>query len=344
MTDRIVVAGGAGYIGSHVCVELLAVGKEVLVVDDFSNSSPEALARVEEIAGRKIALLEADLADAAQAEKINAAVAAFRPDGAVHLAGLKAVGESVAEPERYYRVNINAALALVRALDAAGARRIVFSSSATVYGEANPNPVREDAATAPANPYGRTKLFIEEILKDLARADPRWRACNLRYFNPVGAHPSGRIGEDPEGVPNNLFPFIAQTAVGRREKLRIFGKDYPTRDGTGVRDYIHVCDLARGHLAALDYLAGHEDAGAIDVNLGTGVGYSVLEAVEAFARASGRDIPYEFAPRRPGDVAEIYADPSRAARLFGWKAQKTLADMCADHWRWQRDNPDGYRR
>lgn len=341
---RIVVAGGAGYIGSHVCVDLLSAGKSLLVIDDFSNSSPEALTRIKEIAGNgDLDVLRADLADPARQGVVVDRVRAFRPDGAVHLAGLKAVSESVADPMRYYRVNLGAALTLTRALDAADARRVVFSSSATVYGELNANPVTEAGRLGPTNPYGRTKFFIEEMLRDLQRADERWRVCNLRYFNPVGAHPSGRIGEDPNGIPNNLFPFIAQVAVGRREKLQVFGNDYPTCDGTGVRDYIHVVDLARGHRLALDYLAS-AGASAVDVNLGTGKGYSVLEAVAAFKRASNRDIPYEIAPRRDGDVAEIYADASLAKRLFGWRAEKTLEDMCTDHWRWQRENPDGYRR
>lgn len=343
MKRRYVIAGGAGYIGSHVCVDLLARGDSLLVIDDFSNACPEALARVRELGGGELDLIEADLADPARADDIIRAVTAFAPDAAVHLAGLKAVGESVAEPARYYRVNLGATLTLIRAMEAADARSIVFSSSATVYGDLNANPVRETGATGPTNPYGRTKLFIEEMLKDIARADPRWRVVNLRYFNPVGAHPSGRIGEDPNGVPNNLFPFIAQVAVGRREALSVFGDDYPTRDGSGVRDYIHVCDLARGHSAALDHIAAQKDGGAIDVNLGTGVGYSVLEAVAAFKRASNRDIPCRIAPRREGDIAEIYADPERARTLFGWRAEKTLDDMCADHWRWQSQNPDGYR-
>ncbi len=343
MSRRFVVAGGAGYIGSHVAVELSARGDALLVIDDFSNSHPEAIERIRELGGGDVTLLKADLADPAQRDDIVRAVADFRPDGAVHLAGLKAVGESVAEPARYYRVNLGSALTLIAALDAADAKTIVFSSSATVYGEGNANPVDESGKTAPANPYGRTKFFIEEMLKDVARADPGWRVVNLRYFNPVGAHPSGRIGEDPNGVPNNLFPFIAQVAVGKREKLRVFGNDYPTRDGTGVRDYIHVCDLASGHAAALDYLANRKDGCALDVNLGTGRGYSVLEAVAAFKRASNRDIAYEIAPRRDGDIAEIYANADLARNLFGWKAEKGIADMCADHWSWQSRNPDGYK-
>lgn len=340
---RIIVTGGAGYIGSHICVELLKAGGEALVIDNFANSSPVALARVAEIAGAGVELLEADLADAAQEQKIIAAVKAFKPDGAVHLAGLKAVGESVAEPIRYYSVNLPATFALLRALEAADARLVVFSSSATVYGDLNKSPVDETGAVGPTNPYGRTKLFIEEMLKDLARADRRWKVCNLRYFNPVGAHPSGRIGEDPNGVPNNLFPYIAQVAVGRRPTLQIYGADYPTRDGTGVRDYIHVSDLAAGHVAALDYLAREPAPGAVDINLGTGKGVSVFEAIAAFKRASNRDVPFEVTARRSGDIAEIYARPDRAEKLLGWRTERTLEDMCADHWRWQYANPNGYR-
>ncbi|MFQ5562200.1 MAG: UDP-glucose 4-epimerase GalE [Parvularculaceae bacterium] len=342
MSDRIIVTGGAGYIGSHVCVELLTAGAAVLVIDDFSNSSPQALERIEELTQGPVEHLHANLADSADADRIMEAVKKFRPDSAVHLAGLKAVGESVAEPVRYYRVNIGAALTLVRALDSAGVKRLVFSSSATVYGEDAPNPVKETRPTAPVNPYGRTKLVIENMLKDLQHADPEWRIINLRYFNPVGAHPSGRIGEDPKDIPNNLFPFIAQTAVGRREALAVFGDDYPTRDGTGVRDYIHVCDLARGHLAALDYLDRAAPEQTLDVNLGAGRGYSVLEAVKAFEAASGETIPYRIVGRRPGDAAEIFADPGLAEKLFGWRAKLDLNAMCADHWRWQRDNPEGY--
>ncbi len=343
MAQKIVVTGGAGYIGSHVAVELLSAGREILIIDDFSNAHPEAVARINELAPGALKLLERDLADPAHADEVIAAVKAFGAEGAIHLAGLKAVGESVAEPVRYYQTNIGAALTLIRALEAADAKTIVFSSSATVYGELNDNPVKETGKTGATNPYGRTKLYIEEILKDLAAADRDWRIVNLRYFNPVGAHPSGRIGEDPNGVPNNLFPFIAQVAVGRRDKLTVFGDDYPTRDGTGVRDYIHVSDLARGHLAALDYLAELERGDALDINLGTGAGYSVLEAVAAFKRASNRDIPYEIAPRRDGDIAEIYANADLARKLLGWRAEKTIEDMCADHWRWQSNNPDGYK-
>lgn len=342
MTQRIVVAGGAGYIGSHVCVELLARGDALLIIDDFSNSHPEAINRIRELAKGDVDVLKADMADEAARQSIVDAVCKFAPTGAVHLAGLKAVGESVADPARYYRINLGAALTLIEALTAANAKTIVFSSSATVYGEGNANPVDESGSNAPSNPYGRTKFFIEEMLKDLARSDDAWRIVNLRYFNPVGAHPSGRIGEDPYGVPNNLFPFIAQVAVGRRTQLSVFGDDYPTRDGTGVRDYIHVCDLARGHAAALDYLSKPDSGGAIDVNLGTGKGYSVLESIAAFKRASNRDILYEIAPRRSGDIAEIFANAGLAEKLFGWRAEKSLDDMCADHWRWQSQNPNGY--
>ncbi len=343
MAQRVIVTGGAGYIGSHICVELLMSGRDALVIDNFANSNPKALERVAEIAGRKPEILNADLADDGQASVVERAISAFRPDGAIHLAGLKAVGESVSDPMRYYGVNLGATLTLIRALEAAGARAVVFSSSATVYGDRNASPVREDGAMGPANPYGKTKFFIEEILKDLSLADPRWRIANLRYFNPVGAHESGLIGEDPLGVPNNLFPYIAQVAVGRLAKLKVFGGDYPTRDGTGIRDFIHVVDLARGHLAALDYLAGDKAGGAIDINLGTGRGVSVLEAIAAFKRASNRDIPYEIAPRRDGDVAEVFADVKRAQKLLGWRASMTIEDMCTDHWRWQSANPDGYR-
>lgn len=343
MARRIIVTGGAGYIGSHVAVELLNAGDKVLVIDNFANSSPKAIERIAEIAGAGAELVEADLASPADAGRIVAAVKAFRPDGAIHLAGLKAVGESVVEPIRYYSVNLPATFTLIRALEEAEARMIVFSSSATVYGDLNQSPVDESGAVGPTNPYGRTKFFIEEMLKDLARADARWKVCNLRYFNPVGAHPSGKIGEDPNGIPNNLFPYIAQVAVGRLASLKIFGKDYPTRDGTGVRDYIHVLDLAAGHVAAIDYLAREKAPGAQCFNLGAGKGVSVLEAIAAFKRASNRDIPYEIAPRRDGDIAEIYAKPDRAQKILGWRAARTIEDMCADHWRWQSANPTGYR-
>ena len=342
MGKRIIVAGGAGYIGSHVCVSLLEAGRDILVIDNFSNSSPEALKRIEEITGRHFDVLEADLAMERDRAKVMAAVSSFKADSGIHLAGLKAVGESVAEPLRYYQTNIASAMTMAEALSAADAKTLVFSSSATVYGDLNPSPVNETGKTGATNPYGRTKLFIEEILKDMAVADNAWRICNLRYFNPVGAHSSGNIGEDPNGIPNNLFPFIAQVAVGRRAELSVWGDDYPTRDGTGIRDYIHVEDLAAGHLAALDHLSANKDIGAIDINLGTGKGISVLEAVGAFKRASNRDIPYKIAPRRDGDIAEIYADAGQAKKRLGWTAERTIEDMCADHWRWQSQNPNGY--
>lgn len=342
MSLKVVVTGGAGYIGSHVCTELLQAGHDVLVIDNFSNSHPRAISRVEEISKGTVTLVEGDLAIADDFQRLSDAVSAFKPDGAIHLAGLKAVGESVAEPDRYYRVNIGSALALIEMLKRANAKTIVFSSSATVYGDLNGSPVCEHGKTGATNPYGRTKLFIEEILKDIARADPQWRVANLRYFNPVGAHESGLIGEDPNGPPNNLFPYIAQVAISRRERLSIFGNDYPTKDGTGVRDYIHVCDLAAGHIAALSYLQGQSAGLSRDINLGTGKGYSVLEAIDAFKRASNRDIPFTIAPRRDGDIAEIYADPALAENLLGWRAEKSLDEMCADHWRWQFNNPNGY--
>ena len=342
MVQRVVVTGGAGYIGSHVVVDLINAGHDVLIIDNFANSHPKAIDRIREIANGRINFLERDLANADHADEIIETVKAFSPNSAIHLAGLKAVGESVEKPAKYYSTNIGSALTLVRALEAAKAKTLVFSSSATVYGDYNDNPVTEDGETGATNPYGRSKLFIEDILKDIARADNEWKIINLRYFNPVGAHPSGKIGEDPNDIPNNLFPYIAQVAIGRREKLTVFGNDYPTRDGTGVRDYIHVCDLAHGHVKALGWLGEQKNSVVKDINLGTGVGYSVLEAVSAFKRASNREIPYEFAGRRDGDIAEIYADPGLARELLDWKTEKSLEEMCADHWRWQSQNPNGY--
>lgn len=342
MTSRIVVTGGAGYIGSHISVDLLERGFDVLIIDDFSNSSPIAIDRIAELSGRTPEFARLDLASPADYPKVLKVISDFGANGAIHLAGLKAVGESVCDPMRYYRTNINATLTLIDALAAVNATMLVFSSSATVYGERNESPVREDGATAPANPYGQTKLIIERILKDYAAAHPDWRVANLRYFNPVGAHSSGRIGEDPNGVPNNLFPYIAQVAIGRRDKLSVFGDDYPTADGTGVRDYIHVCDLSAGHIAAIEYLSAQTSGCAIDINLGTGKGYSVLEAIRAFEDVSGRKVAYQIAPRRKGDIAEIYADAKLAEALLGWSTRKSLADMCADHWRWQETNPKGY--
>ena len=334
---RVLVTGGAGYIGSHTVVRLLDAGHDVVIVDNLSNSKRAAVERVCEITGRDAELRVVDLLDE---PALAATLAETRPDAVVHFAGLKAVGESVREPERYYRTNVGGTLNLVRAMDAAHVRTIVFSSSATVYGDPASVPISEDAPLMGTNPYGWSKLMIEQILRDVHVADPTWRVALLRYFNPVGAHSSGRIGEDPQGIPNNLVPFIAQVAVGRRERLSVFGGDYPTRDGTGVRDYIHVVDLAAGHLAALEALAS--GGGCHAWNLGTGRGHTVLEVVDAFRRASGREIPYEVVERRPGDVAVSFADPSRAERALGWRAELGLDEMCADTWRWQSANPDGY--
>lgn len=335
---KVLVTGGAGYIGSHTCVQMLAAGMEPVVVDNLSNSKEEALRRVERIAGRPIVFYRADIRDKAALREI---LARHPVEAVVHFAGLKAVGESVAQPLRYYDNNVAGTVTLCEAMQEAGVKRIVFSSSATVYGEPHAVPIREDFPVgAVTNPYGRSKFMIEQILRDLHVSDPEWRIALLRYFNPVGAHESGLIGEDPNGIPNNLMPYIAQVAVGRRPYLNVFGNDYPTPDGTGVRDYIHVVDLAEGHVAALRYLDAHE--GVVTVNLGTGRGYSVLEVVRAFSAASGREIPYRIAPRRPGDVACCYADPTLAERLFGWRAKRGVEQMCADTWRWQSMNPQGY--
>jgi len=333
------VTGGAGYIGSHTCVELLAAGRDVVVIDDLSNSSPEALRRIEELGGRPLAgFVEADVRDRRALEGI---FAAHEVEAVIHFAARKAVGESVAQPLAYYDNNLRGLLSVLRAMDAADCRRMVFSSSATVYGDPASVPIREDFPTTATNPYGWTKLMGEQILRDLANADGRWNVVLLRYFNPVGAHSSGRIGEDPEGLPNNLMPFVSQVAVGRLERLRVFGDDYPTPDGTGVRDYIHVVDLALGHLRALERI--DTLAGVTTLNLGTGRGYSVLEMVRAFELACGRPVPYDVVARRPGDIAACWADPARAQAMLGWKAERGLAAMCEDAWRWQRMNPLGYR-
>lgn len=339
MTQRILVTGGAGYIGSHTCVELLDAGHDVVVVDNLDNSSEESLQRVEELTGRAVTFHRLDLLDMGALQQIFADTPF---DSVIHFAGLKAVGESTEVPLRYYQNNLIGTLNLLDCMKQYGVRDLVFSSSATVYGEPETVPITEDARLGAKNPYGRTKLFIEEICRDVAAADPeeKWRIILLRYFNPVGAHPSGRIGEDPRGTPNNLLPFIMQVAVGRRDTLKVFGDDYPTEDGTGVRDYLHVVDLALGHLAALESLDNIE--GCVAVNLGTGRGFSVLEMVDAARRASAREVPYVIAPRRPGDAAVVYADPSRAAALLGWKATRDLDDICADSWRWQSRNPHGY--
>jgi UDP-glucose 4-epimerase len=338
MNGRILVTGGAGFIGSHTVVELLQAGLEVVVLDNLSNASPEALKRVETITGRPAPLVVGDLRDEALLRRL---LAEHRFDAVIHFAGLKAVGESVAKPLSYYDNNVAGTVTLLRCLDEAGVRRLVFSSSATVYGDPESVPIREDAKTGPTNPYGRSKWMIEFILQDLAAADPRWSIGNLRYFNPVGAHPSGRIGEDPQGIPNTLMPFIAQVAIGRRDTLSVFGGDWPTPDGTGVRDYIHVVDLAQGHLAALRRV--FDVPGQWTVNLGTGNGHSVLEMVAAFERACGRPVAYRIVDRRPGDIASCYADPAQAEALLGWRARLGIEAMCADGWRWQSGNPDGYR-
>jgi UDP-glucose 4-epimerase len=335
---NLLVTGGAGYIGSHTCVELLNSGHDVVVVDNYSNSSPEAIRRVSEICGRDLPCHDFDLCDGARLEELFA-TEGF--DAVIHFAGLKAVGESVAKPLAYYRNNIDSTLSLIEAMSRHEVFSLVFSSSATVYGDPASVPIREDFPLSATNPYGRTKLFIEEILRDVEHADPRWRIALLRYFNPVGAHESGRIGEDPNDIPNNLMPFVSQVGIGRLEELRVFGDDYPTPDGTGVRDYIHVVDLALGHLAAVDRLA--ELPGLHVYNLGTGRGYSVLEMVKAFETASGRQVPYRIVERRPGDIATCYADPSLARAELGWEATRSVEDMCRDAWRWQQQNPNGYR-
>jgi UDP-glucose 4-epimerase len=334
---RILVTGGTGYIGSHTTLALLEAGHDVVVVDNLANSSEESLRRVQELANRSAAFRKVDLLDV---ETLGEVFDAEKIDAVIHFAGLKAVGESVEQPLRYYHNNVTGTLNLLRCMEAHDVRTIVFSSSATVYGNSDQVPLTEKMPLDATNPYGRTKEQIEDILSDLGASDERWRIALLRYFNPVGAHESGRIGEDPTGVPNNLLPFVAQVAVGRREKVRVFGSDYPTPDGTGVRDYIHVMDLAAGHLAALDYIAGR--SGVRRWNLGTGRGSSVLEVLEAFGKAAGFEIPRELTDRRPGDAAVSYADPTAALAELGWSAERSLEQMCQDHWRWQKENPNGY--
>lgn len=337
----ILVTGGAGYIGSHTAVVLLEAGFEVVVYDNFSNSHPEALRRVARITGKAVPVVEGDVRDHAA---LDAAFARYAPDAVIHFAGKKAVGESVAQPLVYYDHNVVGTLRLLEAMQAAGVSRLVFSSSATVYGEPQRLPLTEDHPLSATNPYGRTKLIIEELLRDCFRADPTWHIAILRYFNPVGAHPSGLIGEDPADIPNNLMPYITQVAVGKLPKLRVFGNDYPTSDGTGVRDYLHVMDLAEGHLAALRWLLEPEaPPQCAAFNLGTGRGVSVLELVHAFEAASGRAVPYEIVDRRSGDVAACWADPSKARAELGWTAKRSLTEMCCDAWRWQMQNPEGYR-
>lgn len=333
----ILLTGATGYIASHTWLALWRAGFEVVGVDDFRNSSPRVLERLAELGGRTPVFERADVTSAAA---VNGVLERHRIDATVHFAALKAVGESASMPLAYFGNNLGGLVTVCEALRARGLGRFVFSSSATVYGQPERLPITEDAPVSAANPYGRTKLMGEQILTDLAAAEPGWQNAILRYFNPVGADASGRIGEDPRGTPNNLMPYVSQVAVGRRDRLSVWGNDYDTPDGTGVRDYIHVSDLAQGHVAALQRLLGH--AGSFTVNLGTGRGHSVLEVVAAFAAASGRAIPYEIRPRRPGDVAACWADPAQARRLLGWEARHDLATMCADAWRWQSNNPNGY--
>ena len=332
------ITGGAGFIGSHTCVEMLEAGYEIVVADNYSNSSAESLERVKKITGKDFPYYECDIRDK---EGLARIFDAHKIDAVIHFAGLKAVGESVAKPLEYYDNNIGGTISLLEVMREKNVKTIVFSSSATVYGSENPVPFKEDMKTGgTTNPYGTTKYMIEIILQDLCKADPDWSVSLLRYFNPIGAHESGLIGEAPNGIPNNLMPYIAQVAVGKREKLSVFGDDYPTPDGTGVRDYIHVVDLAKGHLCAIR--RARAVRGCEIFNLGTGRGVSVLELVHAFEAASGVKIPYEIAPRRPGDIAECYADASRAKAVLGWVAEKTIEDACRDTWRWQKNNPNGY--
>lgn len=337
--SSIFITGGAGYIGSHTCVTLLEAGCSVTVFDNLANSSTEALRRVEELTGKKINFIKGDICNAAH---LTEALSSSNYDAVIHFAGLKAVGESVVKPLLYYQNNLVGTLNLLNAMQQQQIFNLVFSSSATVYGDPGTLPIKESAARYATNPYGRSKLMIEHMLEDVAVAEPRWNICSLRYFNPVGAHSSGLIGEDPNGIPNNLMPFISQVAVGRREKLSIFGSDYQTVDGTGVRDYIHVVDLSEGHLAALDYLLDNEGVGFMPVNLGTGQGVSVLQMLSAFEDASGVVVPYEIADRRPGDIAACYADATKASTLLGWQAKYEVKHMCEDSWRWQSANPNGY--
>ena len=337
MAKTILVTGGAGYIGSHTVVELCSAGYDVVILDNLSNSHIESVRRVERIVGRSIPFIKADVRDEAS---IRVALSHHAVDAVIHFAALKAVGESVAKPLAYYENNVAGTTTLLKVLNEEGIKRFVFSSSATVYGDPASVPIREDFPTGPTNPYGYTKWMTEFVLKDMAHADPAWAIGILRYFNPVGAHESGSIGEDPQGPPNNLMPFVAQVAIGRRPQLSVYGGDWPTKDGTGVRDYIHVVDLAQGHVKALERVFA--ERGAYTVNLGTGQGYSVLEMIKAFERASGKSVPYQIVERRPGDIATCYADPQYAKQLLGWSASRGIDAMCADTWRWQTQNPNGF--
>ena len=340
---NLLITGGAGFIGSHTCLVLLEAGHSLVVLDSFANSSPESLRRVAELAGPgaagRLEVVEGDIRSAADLAR---AFSLGPIDGVIHFAGLKAVGESVADPLRYWDVNLCGSRCLLAAMATHGCRTFVFSSSATLYGYPETVPIHESAPIRPINPYGHTKAAVEQMLHDLATSEPGWRVACLRYFNPVGAHPSGRMGEDPCGIPNNLFPFITQVAVGRRERLHVFGGDWPTADGSCVRDYIHVMDLAEGHLAALDVLLADDAQQQLTLNLGSGRGHSVLEVIQAFEAASGRSIPYSVVARRPGDAAVTMADPSRAAECLGWRTRRTLEEMCRDGWAWQQQNPAGY--
>ncbi len=334
----VLLTGGAGYIGSHTALLLQQAGYQVLALDNLCNASAESLRRVASLTGQPVPLIQADIRDE---QALRQVFKDYDIGCVVHFAGLKAVGESTALPLKYYDYNVAGTVTLCRVMAEAGVRQLVFSSSATVYGAAAEVPINETSARSATNPYGQSKLMIEYILQDLVASDASWRIALLRYFNPVGAHPSGLIGEDPNGIPNNLMPFISQVAVGKRAQLSVFGSDYPTVDGTGVRDYIHVMDLANGHLKAMEYLQQHSGIEAF--NLGTGQGYSVLQMVEAFANHNNVAVPYQLVERRPGDVAVCYADPAKATRLLGWRAEKTLTDMVQDSWRWQQQNPNGYR-
>ena len=336
----ILITGGAGYIGSHTALELLNEGYDVVVFDNLSNSSQESLRRVEELTGKQVCFYEGDVQDE---DALRAMFKEQKIDAVIHCAALKAVGESVQKPLEYYQNNISGTLTLLKVMREVGVKNIVFSSSATVYGSPEEMPITEACPKGQCtNPYGWTKSMMEQIMSDVQKADPSWNVILLRYFNPVGAHKSGRIGEDPKGIPNNLMPYISQVAVGKLEKLGVFGNDYDTPDGTGVRDYIHVVDLAIGHVKAINYI--FTNPGLDVINLGTGQGYSVLDMVKAFSRACGKEIPYEIKPRREGDIAMCYADPSKAARVLGWKAERGLDEMCEDTWRWQSQNPNGYEK
>ena len=338
MTSTVLVTGGAGYIGSHACVALIEAGRRVVILANLSNSNVEVVQRLQRITGQAPVFVQGDIRDPAC---LDETFARYAITAVMHFAGLKAVGESVAKPLDYYDNNVVGTLKLLAAMERAGVSQLVFSSSATVYGDPASTPIREDFPLSATNPYGRSKLMVEEILVDWHAANPAWSIARLRYFNPVGAHDSGLIGEDPQGIPNNLMPFVAQVAVGQRQELQVFGDDYPTPDGTGVRDYIHVTDLVEGHVAALDYI--EKQSGLLTVNLGTGNGTSVLDMVRAFEQASGRSVPYKIVARRPGDVAECWADAALAFELLGWRATRSLARMCEDAWRWQQANPQGYR-